>query len=73
MTDTDLPHKILSLLKRGPYMRPEIHRYCRPHDPDDVDLALRRLESNGTIRHQPGVGLYDLVPQDFSTGATPHD
>ena len=73
MTDTDLRHKILSLLKRGPFMRPEIHRYCRPHEPEQVDLALLRLESNGTIRHLPSVGLYELSPQDFSTGATPHD
>ncbi len=61
MTATDLHHKILSLLKRGPYMRPEIHRYCRPHEPEQVDHALLRLESNGAIRYLTGVGLFELV------------
>ena len=63
MADSDLPHEIISLLERGPYMRPEIHRYCRPHEPEQVDLALLRLESNGTIRYLPAVGLYEITPE----------
>ncbi len=74
MTDYDiLRHKILSLLKRGHFMRREIHQYCRPDQPEQVDLALLRLESNGTIRYLPGVGLYEITPNDVSTGANPHD
>ena len=61
MTDTDLPHKILTMLKRGPYMRPEIGRYCRPHTSDQVDHALLSMERNGTIRYLGAVGLYQLV------------
>lgn len=61
MTDTDLHHKILTLLKRGPYMRPEIARYCRPHTSEEVDHTLLRLECNGTIRYLGAVGLYQLV------------
>ena len=61
MTDADLHHKILTLLRRGPYMRPEIARYCRPHTTDEVDHALLRLERNGTIRYLGAVDLYRLV------------
>ena len=58
---TDLPHKILTLLRRGPYMRPEIGRYCRPHTSDQVDHALLSMERNGTIRYLGAVDLYQLV------------
>ena len=61
MTDADLHHKILTLLRRGPYMRPEIARYCRPHTTAEVDHALLRLERNGTIRYLGAVDLYQLV------------
>lgn len=61
MTDTDLHHKILTLLKRGPYMRPEIHRFCRPHTSEEVDHTLLRMERAGAVRYLGALGLYALV------------
>ena len=58
---TDLRHKILTLLKRGPYMRLEITRYCCPHTAEEVDHMLLRMERNGTIRYLGAVGLFQLV------------
>ena len=61
MTDADLHHKILTLLKRGPYMRQEIARYCRPHTAEEVDHMLLRIEHDRTIRYLGAVGLFELV------------
>ena len=73
MIDTDLPHKILSLLKRGHFMRSEIARYCSPVASDvEVWIALNEMESQGVIRYLSGVGLYGLTTNDMSTGETPH-
>ena len=57
----DLPHKIITLLKRGPYMRQEIERYCLPHTPGDVRAVLREMEHAQRVRYLGGVGLYELV------------
>ena len=59
--DADLRHNILTLLRRGPCMRSEIARYCRPHTSEEVDHALLRMKRNGTIRYLGAVGLYQLV------------
>lgn len=61
MIDTDLRHKIVSLLKRGPYMKAEIQHYCRPHPADDTSAALLALERSGVLRYLPSLGLYALV------------
>ena len=63
MTDTDLTHKIITLLKRGPYMQAEIWKYCRPASMEQVDHLLWRMESNGAIRYLAAVGLWQLVGQ----------
>jgi len=58
---TDLEHQIVSLLKRGPYMRQEIARYCRPHNAEAVDNALQSMKESGKVRFLPFVGLYELI------------
>jgi len=58
---TELERHIVSLLKRGPYMRMEIARYCRPQSAEDVERTLRTMESCGIVRYLPAVGLYALV------------
>lgn len=63
MTDTDLHRQIISLLKRGPYMRQEIARYCRPHADADVQQTLLAMERSGTVRYLPAVDLYALVAE----------
>ncbi len=59
--DSELAHKILTLLRRGPYMLPEIERYCRPHAPDDVHSTLLQLEAARTVERNPVTELYSLV------------
>ena len=61
MTDTDLHHKILTLLQRGPYMKQEIARYCRPAPSEDVRDMLLRMERNGAVRYLSALDLYTLV------------
>lgn len=61
--DSELAHKIISLLKRGPYMQAEVWRYCRPSTMEAVDQMLWRMEANGTIRYLPAVGLWQIVAQ----------
>ena len=61
ITGTDLRHKILSLLKRGPYMRQEIARYCLPATSEQVDHALLILERTGLIRYLGAVGLFQVT------------
>jgi hypothetical protein len=58
---TDLERQIISLLKRGPYMRHEIIRYCRPHNAEDVDTALQGMNESGKVRLLPFAGLYELI------------
>lgn len=60
-TEPDLAHKILSLLKRGPYMRQEIARYCRPATSEQVDHALLALERSGMVRYLAAVGLFQVT------------
>ena len=60
-TDTDLSHKILTLLKRGPYMRMEIANYCRPAPSEDVRDMLLRMERAGAVRYLSMLDLYALV------------
>jgi len=60
-TDADLSHKILTLLKRGPYMKQEIARYCRPASSEEVLDVLLRMERDGAVRYLGGVDLYALV------------
>ena len=57
----DIERQIISLLKRGPYMRQEIIRYCRPHNVEAVDTALQYLEQAGKVRILPFAGLYELI------------
>ena len=59
--DGDLAHKIISLLKRGPYMQDEIWKYCRPATMEAVDIMLWDMEANGDIRYLGAVGLWQLV------------
>lgn len=76
MADTGFPHKLLYLIEPGPHMRAYIAQYC---DPGAFDAdKWRRLSEfydrvEAEISYLKRVGLYDLSPQDFSTGATPHD
>ena len=60
-TDADLAHKILTLLKRGPYMKQEIARYCRPAPSEDVRDMLLKMERAGAVRYLSAMDLYCLV------------
>jgi len=57
---TDLHHKILTLLKRGPYTRMEIARYCRPAPSEDVLDMLLRMERAGAVCYLSMLDLYAL-------------
>jgi len=60
-TDINLSHKILTLLKRGPYMKQEIARYCRPASSEEVLDVLLRMERAGAVRYLSMLDLYALV------------
>ncbi len=60
MNDSDLRHKILTMLSAGQYLDTEICKFCQPYYAHEVKSMLLRLESAAAIRRSVATGLWAL-------------
>jgi len=64
MTDSELAHQIISLLKRSPLTLAELSHALRPSaNIEQIANALITMEGSGIVRYLPAVGLYTLGPE----------
>ena len=61
MNTTDLPHRILTLLKHWPMSLHELASTLRAdYTIEQIDNALDRLEAEQRVRYMAAVGLYTM-------------